>query len=442
MSFQAYALLDWRVLAFIVAATLFTGVVFGVLPALAIRRAQPAQDVIRSQPGLAGAGRIRAGLVALQAALTVVLLAGCIVMSRSFLKLLGTDLGFQTDHIVSLRANVAGIYDKNREIQFYNAALERLSSTPGVEAAGAIRYLPLIDGDYRYLGDQYVVESGGEVSGNIVGNSVTSDYFRAMGIDFVAGRNFTAAERRGKDRVAIVDEVFARGIGLGSGIVGKTTVRAAGKLPYTIVGVVRATRLGGPASAPVMQVFEPLEQSPPGSMTFVARVRGPASAYLRTCQTALQQVDPAIPVYDAQTLDQRLSGNLLRPRFYTTAVLFLGVFALLLAVIGIYGVVAYSVTQRTHEIGIRIALGAAPGRLRTTLMGQSMLPVAAGMALGVAGAIASGRFLKSLMESAEPPGAQTCIVGGLLLTVTALAAVWFATSRVAKVDPMTALKSD
>jgi putative ABC transport system permease protein len=443
---QAYALLDWRVLAFTAAATVFTGVVFGVLPALAIRRAQPAHEIMRGQPGAAGlgSGRIRVGLVALQAALTVVLLAGCIVMSRSFLTLLGADLGFQTDHIVSMRASVAGIYDKNRELQFYNAALEGLGATPGVEAAGAIRYLPLIDGDYKYLGGRYVVAAGGEVTGNIPRNSVTAGYFRAMGIDFVAGRNFTAAERRGKDRVAIVDEVFARQSGLGAGIVGKTAVLDMGRLVirYMIVGVVRATRLGGPASEPTMQVYEPLEQSPPGSMTFVARVPGSAGAYLRACQAALQRVDPEISIYDAQSLDQRLSGNLLRPRFYTTAILFLGVFALLLAVIGIYGVAAYSVTQRTHEIGVRIALGAAPGRLRAALVRQGMLPVVAGMAVGVAGAIASGRFLKSLMWSAEPPGALTCIVGGLLLTATALAALWFATSRVIQVDPMTALKSD
>jgi predicted permease len=444
---QAYALLDWRVLAFTATATVFTGTVFGVLPALAIRRAQPAQDIMRGQPGAAsfGSSRIRTGLVVLQAALTVVLLAGCIVMSRSFLKLLGVDLGFKTDRIVTMRASVAGIYDKNRELQFFKAALDRLGATPGVEAAGAVRYLPLIDSDWKYLGAHYVVESGNDVSGGIVrGNSVAGAYFRAMGINFVAGRDFTAAERRGKDLVAIVDDVFARQSGLGAGIVGRAAVLDFGRLEqrYMIVGVVHATRLGGPASDPAVQVYVPLEQSPPGYMTFVARVPGSAGTYLRACRAALQRVDPAIPIYDAQTLDERLSGNLLRPRFYTTAILFLGVFALLLAMIGIYGVAAYSVTQRTHEIGVRIALGAAPGRLRATLVRQGMLPVVAGMAVGVAGAIASGRFLNSLMASAERLGAQTCILGGLLLTVTALAALWFATSRVIQVDPMTALKSE
>ncbi|MBZ5584781.1 MAG: hypothetical protein LAQ30_21735, partial [Acidobacteriia bacterium] len=215
------------------------------------------------------------------------------------------------------------------------------------------------------------------------------------------------------------------------------------KTPFKIVGVVRTTRLGGPASEPIMQIYEPLgDESAPGYMTFVARVRGRAGAYLRACQAALQRADPNIPVFDAQSLDERLSGNLLRPRFYTTAVLFLGGFALLLAVIGIYGAAAYSVTQRTHEIGVRIAIGARPGRLRAALVRQGMAPVVCGMAAGIAGAIASGRLLKSLMWSAEPLGAATCILGGLALAGAALAALWFATSRVIQVDPIAALKSD
>jgi putative ABC transport system permease protein len=123
-------------------------------------------------------------------------------------------------------------------------------------------------------------------------------------------------------------------------------------------------------------------------------------------------------------------------------VLFLGAFALLVAIIGIYGAAAYSITQRTHEIGVRIAVGAAPGRLRAALVRQGMVPIVAGMAAGVSGAVVSGRFLKSLMASAEPLGAQTCILAGVLLSVSALAALWFATSRVIRVDPMAALKSE
>jgi putative ABC transport system permease protein len=440
---QSYAVLDWRVLAFMAAATVGTGVIFGVLPALAIRRTQPVDQIIRSQPGVAGSGpgRMRAVLVALQAALTVALLAGCIVMGRSFLKLLGADLGYQTSQVVTMRASVAGIYDKNRELQFYNAALERLRATPGVEAAGAVRYLPLIDGDWQFLATNLLIESGGRVSGHVVPNTVSSGYFRAMGIDLVAGRDFTPTEYAGNDHVVIVDESFARRSGLGNRIVGSRGFK--GKVQYAVVGVVRDTWLGGPASQQNMLIYEPLgEESVPGYLTFVARVRGRADSYLRVCRVAVQGLDPSIPIYDTVTLEQRLSGNLLRQRFYTTTVLFLGVFAMLLAAIGIYGVAAYSVTQRTHEIGIRIAIGAAPGKVRAAIVRQSMVPVIAGMCAGVAGAIVSGKFLTSLMSSAEPLRMQTCILGVLLLMLTALAAIWFATSRVIRIDPMAALKSD
>ena len=136
-----------------------------------------------------------------------------------------------------------------------------------------------------------------------------------------------------------------------------------------------------------------------------ARVRGKAERYLAVCRDVVQQVDPQVPVYDVKTLDQRLGETLARPRFYTTAILFFGAFALLLAVTGVYGVATYSIAQRTHEIGVRIAVGASPPRLRRLLLRQSLLPMAAGMAAGVAGAIGMGQFLKHLMTSAEPVGA-------------------------------------
>jgi predicted permease len=447
LGMQAYTIFDWRVFLFLAIAALLAGMVLGVLPVLTIRRIYSTQEVIHNQPGTfsSASGRTRAGLVALQASLSVVLLAGCIIMSGSYLKLLGVYLGFQTDHIVSLRADVNGIYSKNRELQFYNAVLERLRSAPGVLTAGAVRYLPLIDDDHKYRGGMYAVDSGSMVSGNIVENPVASGYFQTMGIHFIAGRDFTDAERRGKDQCAIEDEVFARQSGLGSSIVGKTSVQQGmpGKgIRYTIIGVVRAARLAGPASQPTIQIYKPMELYLQGRMTFVARIRGSADAYLRTCKAALQQVDSAIPIYDVQTLDRRLSGYLLRPRFYATAILYLSVFALLLAAIGIYGGAANSVIQRTNEIGVRIAVGAAPGKIRAVMVCQNMIPVIVGMAAGVAGALACGRFLNSLMESAEPLGAYTCIGGGLLLIIVALAAVWSATSRVIRLDPMIALRSE
>ena len=178
------------------------------------------------------------------------------------------------------------------------------------------------------------------------------------------------------------------------------------------------------------------------NLTFVARVRGNTEAYLPVCRDALQSVDPKVPVFSVKTLDQRLDEALARLRFYTTAVLFFAVFALLLAVIGIYGVANFLIVQRTHEIGVALAVGASPERLRATLLRQSPLPLFAGAAAGAAGAIAAGRVAESLIGSAEPIGAPACAFAAALLAAVAAIAVRSATRRRVRLDPMRVLRAD
>jgi predicted lysophospholipase L1 biosynthesis ABC-type transport system permease subunit len=167
-----------------------------------------------------------------------------------------------------------------------------------------------------------------------------------------------------------------------------------------------------------------------------------AARYLAPCRDAAQAADPQVPAYDVETLDQRLSENLARPRLYTSAVLFLGVLALLLAMVGTYGVASYSITQRTHEIGVRIAVGASPRGLRGMLLRQSMLPVACGALAGIAGAAALGRYLQHLIANADATGPLTCAVAAAALAATAALAVWTATGRVVRMDPTAALRAE
>jgi ABC-type antimicrobial peptide transport system permease subunit len=209
-----------------------------------------------------------------------------------------------------------------------------------------------------------------------------------------------------------------------------------GPWPASTTGYEKDARLR--AGRPLVQFYLPAAQHPALFMTFVARVHGKPERYLPVCRDAIQQVDPQLPVYGVMTLGQRLDETLAKPCFYTTAVLFLGGFAVLLAVIGVYGVASYSISQRTHEIGVRLAVGASPGRLRFALLRQSMLPIAA----GVAGAIVRGRFLGYLMAEVEPLDVRTCATAALLLAFTAAVAVWTATARVLRVDPMRALRTD
>jgi putative ABC transport system permease protein len=190
------------------------------------------------------------------------------------------------------------------------------------------------------------------------------------------------------------------------------------------------------------QVYVLPGESTPMTMTFVARVQGKTKAYLPVCRDAIQSLDRQVPVFSAKTFDERLAEDLARPRFYTTAVLFFGGFALLLAIIGVYGVASYSIAQRTHELGVRIAIGASAEKMRWLLLRQSMLPVVLGMAAGVAGAIGLGQFLQHMMDAAQRVDAVTCITAAVALAAVAAAAVWSATQRILRLDPMNILRAE
>jgi putative ABC transport system permease protein len=378
----------------------------------------------------------------LQAALTLALLAGGVTMGHAFLGLLGTDLGFQTERIVTMRFSLSGSAHNNASgsAEYYREALDRLRAAPGVESAAAVDYLPMADFQ-AWPSFAFQLDSGQAAGG--LRSSITPDYFRTMGTRIVEGRDFTAADRWGSDPVVILNEDLARGLGP---IIGKKVVsRDREKKTYTVVGVVRTASLFGPVhppNVPSRQAFLPMDQLRQPFATFVVRVRGNPEAYIPMLRGIAQQVDRGVPMYDIKTLDQRLSDNLAGPRFYTTAVLFFGGFALLLAVIGVYGVAAHSIAQRRHEIGVRVAVGAAPREVRIMLLRQSLVPVVLGATGGSAAALGLGRFLNHLIETAQPLGLWTCAAAGVGMIGVVAAAVWSATRRVSRMDPMSALRAE
>jgi len=439
---QEYAVLDWNVLGFAVGLVVLTAFTLGVLPALLIARLHPAEDLIHAQPSgrHTGAGRLRRTLVVVQVSLTVALLAGSAVMGRAFLKLLGTDLGFDTDRVVTMSISLAGTrYEKGNLVgQYYDDVLERLRAVPGVEAAGGVDFLPLETTKYR--GSSLKVEGGREVP-VVVFIQATPDYFRAMGTPFLFGRDFTPADQQASEPVAIVNEEFAQLAGAGQDIVGRRVIGPAPQSikSFKIVGVVRTVRYGGPVSAGRAQIY--LTGSP-DFMTFVARVGVDAKVHLAICRDAIKSVDRSVAVFDVRTLDDRLAENLAKPRFYTTAILFLGGFALLLAVIGIYAVASYAVAQRTQEIGVRIAVGASAGKVRLLLLRQSLQPVAIGIAAGIAGALALSRYIQNLLPTADQVDLMTSLFSAGLLVVICGVAIWSATQRVIELDPITVLRAE
>ncbi len=446
---QAYTILDWRVLSFALGLAALTGVVFGIVPASLIGRFL-LDDALRARGSARRSiRRMRAAVVAVQAAVAVVLLTGSLTLGRSFLKLLNVDLGYRVDHVATLGVSLFGTrYETDyraphairtlREPRYYRQALDRLRAIPGVESAAAVEYLPLVK--EKHLGDNFTLDSGQE--GAAMEVAATPDYFRSIGARIVAGRDFTDADRQDSERVAIVSESFARQVSPGASVLGRKVTPDQDQ-PLTIVGVAADARYD-PLRSQMddVQVYTAMAQDPATAATVTVRVHGDPQAYLPILRDSLRQVDPEVPVYGVTTLDQRLRDSLARPRFYTTAVLFFAGFALLLAVIGAYGAASYAIAQRTHEIGVRMAVGASPSGVRGMLLRQSMLPVAVGMLAGMAGAAALGRYLTSLIATAEPAGTGTCAAAAAMLAAVAALAVWSATSSIVRMEPITALRTE
>jgi predicted permease len=440
---QEYTVLDWRVLGFAATLALLLGIVFGIMPALLVGRLQPSGQMMRVQSGARDTGtrRTRAALVALQAGLTLILVASAMTMGRTFLQLLDSDLGFGTAHVVTLNVSLQGTKHRGgqAEWQYYSAALDRLRAVPGVEAAGAVSYLPLANN--IYMANAFKLDSGQTIQ-QVVTNATMPGYFRAMGTTFLAGGDFGSTQPRQSAPGVIVNEAFARSAGLGTAILGRSVTAPWAKMSYPIVGVVSTVRFAGPVYPGSAQIYWPVQEEPPAALTLVARVPGQAEAYLARCRDAVRALDREVPLYDVMTLDERLAAVLARPKFYTTATLFLAALAVLLAAVGTYGVASYSVAQRTHEVGVRMALGASYERVRTMMLRENLVPICYGLAPGIAGAIASGRFLEHLLENARPPEPLTCIAAAVLLLFISFLASWRASARVLAIEPATAIRAD
>jgi predicted permease len=439
---QRYTTLDWRVLLFATAMAALTGGFFGVIPAWLMGRMQPSGNGLRMAGGRSTAvSRTRTALIAAQAAFTVILEGGCVLMGRTFLRLLRSDLGFRTDHVVTLNVSLTGTRHEGRDGQlgYYRQALDSLRAVPGVESAAAVPYLPLMQN--MYMASAFRPAPGRE-GVTAITISATPNYFRTLGTAMVEGREFTSADRASAQPVVVVNEQFARAFEGGPHLSGRTIWNWKGNRQYTVVGVARTVQMFGPGSEAGPQVYFPFEQLPPSFATFVARVHGNPEQYLPVCRDAVRLVDARVPVYDVKTLEQRLAENLARPRFYVTAIAFLAGFALLLAVIGMYAAASYAIEQRTKEIGVRVAVGACVTDVRLMLLRQGMWPVAAGIAAGIYGTLVLGRFMQYLIASAPRPGPWTWAPAAGVLATAGAVAVWVATRRLLRMDPIAALRAE
>jgi predicted permease len=436
---QSYSILDARVLGFTVVVSLVTALMFSVLPFLYLGRIDSLRTRSSSRPP--GARLVREILVGAQVMLTIILLAGSVSLGRAFVKLMRIDRGYDVKQVVTVSVSLDGTTHQldKRRLAYFEDVLDRIRRLPGVRAASATEFLPLYASGF--VGGSFGLD-GRPAARSSTFIPVMSEYFQTMGGRILYGREFTDAEIRSGARVAVVNERFAKSFGNPKDVVGHQLTNG-GNSHGNIVGVVKGMEYEtDPTTANGNQVFVP--SGTPGSFfsTFVVRMDSRAEDHLAEVRDVIQSVDPQVPVFGAKTMAQRLDEVFAGPKFYRTAVWFFAGFALLLAVIGIYGIAAYAVVQRAREMSVRLALGTTPLRLRGILLRQGVLTVVAGAIPGVAGAQFAGRFLETLIVGAKPVGLGTSAGLILLLSLVASASIWFASRRIARFDITSILRSE
>jgi putative ABC transport system permease protein len=447
--------LDGRVLGFTLLVSLLTGLLFGLAPALQSSRADLASSLKeggRGHSASAGRRRTRAALVVAEIALSLLLLAGAALLLRSFVRLQQVETGFRVPAAriltMQISPSAARYRDARTSIALYERLLERVRHLPGVESAAVSDSLPP---DREGDADTYVIAGRplgpGELNPIVSAPTVSADYFRTLGIPLVKGRFFDARDRQDSQPVAIISAGLARRDFASLdpiGPIGQRIKRSGPELsdsPYMeIVGVVGNTRYLGLARSTDAAYYEPLSQNGGRKLFLAVRSRTAAASLAPLLRREVQAVDRDVVVTAVATMEQALSDSVAQPRFRTVLLAAFAAAAVLLAAIGIYGVIAWSVAQRTHEIGVRMALGARRSDVLLLVVGQGANLALAGIGLGLAGAFLLTRVLANLLFGVSATDPLTFILVPLLLAAVALAASLIPARRAAAIDPHAALK--
>ncbi len=447
--------LDWRVLAFALAASLATGLVFGLAPAFQMARVdvnRALKEGTSRGTTAAAQGRLRGGLVVAEVALSLLLLIGAALMIQTFINLRRVAPGFDPRNVLTFQISPSGPnYDTTAKTSdFYRRALERVKSLPGVEAAAVTSNLPL-SAQFRM---PFAVEGQPPRPESVQLRLITPEYFRALRIPLRQGREFAETDAAGTGNVAMVNEAFARRYILNADPLNQQLQIGRGQRPlkHLIVGVVGDTKHFGLGAAAPPMMYIPASQSPDSLMLLMRRylsvkfvVRTTADPLLvgEAVREQMRALDATLPVTELRTMEQVVSSSVVSERFNTTL---LGLFAALglsLAAVGIYGVMSYTVAQRTPEIGVRMAIGAqASDILKLLVIRQGLKLTLIGAGLGLLGALGLTRLMKSLLFGVSATDPLTFASITSLLTVVALLACWIPARRATKVDPMVALRCE
>jgi len=440
--------LNWQVLSFTFLISLVTGIVFGLLPALHATTPDLTESLKEggrsSTEGLRGS-RLRSSLVVSEIAIALVLLIGAGLMVKSFARLQRVDPGFHPERILTfdLQLPSAKYKEDEKVVGFFNQFMGRVAAQPKVESVAAISALPLSGG-----GDIISFEVEGRPASS-PGDTpdaeyriVTPAYFATMGIALLKGENFNERHTADMPAAMIINETFARRYFSGEDPIGhRINLGDPQKDPWrAIIGVVRDVRHDGLDTEPYPQMYSALAQFPRRAMTMVARTNGDPLGLVPSLRSELAGIDRDQPLYNVRTMEQVMSASIARQRFNMMLIAGFASVGLILAAVGIYGVISYSVTQRTHEIGIRMALGAQQKDVLKLVVGQGMLLVLVGVVIGLAAAFMLTRLMSSLLYGVTATDPLTFIALSVLLSVIALLACLIPARKAMKVDPMIALR--
>jgi predicted permease len=436
---------DLRILAFTFGLALATGIIFGLLPAIRASRPDPwttLKDTVGALAGTGGSLYVRKGLVAAQVALSFLLLFGAGLFVRSLQNLQTTETGVALDNLVMFQVSPAlSGYDEQRTVNFYERLLERLRSAPGVRSAG-LAAVPILAGnewDSTMSVEGHQAKDGEDMQAFM--NGLSPGYFATMQIPFLEGRDFRPLDAQEETAVAIVNRRFAEHFFKGQSAVGKRLGRGSGpgtKLSIEIIGVVADSLYEGPREGVRRQVFIPKWGN--GGATIYVRTQNASDTAYGVLRNEVKQVDASMPIYELKTVEGQLDETLLNDRLIALLSAGFGLLATVLASIGLYGVMAFVVARRRKELGLRLALGAEPGKVLWLVMKEVLILLSLGLAVGIPTAIGLGRYVSSQLYGIEPNDPWIAGSTVALLALVSAAAGMIPARRASRIDPILALR--
>ncbi len=432
---------DWRLFAFLAVITLLSGLVFGIVPALRASRSLDAELRAAGRSVAGGRSRLASALLVLQVAISLVLLVAAGLFLRTVINLRAVDVGFDPDSVVLFRVDPIASTENDARLRLYTSIAERVGALPGVRAVG-LSNVAMLTG-FINTSNMYV-EGGSAADGSEIHRVVASPgFFDALRISVAAGRGFTARDDQHAPKVALVNQVAAREAFGGENPIGRRFGTSnEQRADLEIVGIVGDAKYDNVREAAPPTMYIPYEQASMPRAFFEVRTSVAPLSIVPSLREAVREVAPDLPVTDVATQAAEIEGLFVQERVFSQVCSLFGALAAIVAAIGLFGLMSYSVARRTNEIGIRMTLGAQPTRVLRLVLRESLVLVAIGIGLGVVAVVAAGRLVASQLYGLAPSDLVTIAGASLLMLVVSAVAGYLPARRASRVDPMVALRTE